>query len=58
MQPLLAHRMAKEAEEFPAMSEPTTDIRIAPMPPCQDGLTELLRDGRMQVRAIEASVAA
>jgi hypothetical protein len=29
--------MAHEAEEYPAMSESTTDIRIVPLPKGQDG---------------------
>jgi putative transposase len=37
--------MAHEAEEDPAMSESTTDIRIVPLPTGQDVLTEVLRDG-------------
>ena len=31
MQTLQAHQMAHEAEEYPAMSESTTDIRIVPL---------------------------
>src|ERR1700722_7486978 len=60
MQPLRAHHMAHEAEEYPAMNESTTDIRIAPLPTGQDVLTEVLREGarRMLARAIEAEVAA
>jgi putative transposase len=52
--------MAHEAEEYPAMSESTTDIRIVPLPTGQDVLTEVLRDGarRMLAQAIEAEVAA
>src|SRR3954451_13292271 len=59
MQPLRAHRMAHEAEEHPAMTESTTDIRIVPLPQGQDVLTEILRDGarRMLAEAIEAEVA-
>jgi putative transposase len=60
MQPLRAHQMAHEAEEYPAMSESTTDIRIVPLPTGQDVLTDLLRDGarRLLAEAIEAEVAA
>jgi putative transposase len=52
--------MAHEAEEYPAMSESTTDIRIVPLPESQDVLTEILRDGarRMLAQAVEAEVAA
>src|SRR5947209_2033623 len=52
--------MAHEAEEYPAMSESTTDIRIVPLPPSQDVLTDILRDGarRLLADAIEAEVAA
>ena len=52
--------MAHEAEEYPAMSESTTDIRIVPLPTGQDVLTEILRDGarRLLAEAIEAEVAA
>jgi Tn3 transposase DDE domain len=35
--------MAYEADEYPAMSESTTDIRIVPLPQSQDVLTDLLR---------------
>jgi putative transposase len=60
MQPLRAHQLAHEAEEYPAMSESTTDTRIVPLPTSQDVLTDLLRDGarRMLAQAIEAEVAA
>src|SRR5512135_1318598 len=60
MQPLRAHQMAHEAEEYPAMTESTTDIRIVPLPDGQDVLTEVLRDGarRMLAQAVEAEVAA
>src|SRR3954468_21447841 len=60
MQPLRAHHMAHGAEEYPAMNESTTDIRIVPLPTGQDVLTEVLRDGarRMLAHAIEAEVAA
>lgn len=60
MQTLQAHQMAHEAEEYPAMSESTTDIRIVPLPQGQDVLTEILRDGarRLLVDAIQAEVAA
>src|SRR5438270_1360448 len=60
MQPLRAHHLAHEAEEYPAMSQSTTDIRIVPLPKGQDVLTDLLRDGarRMLAQAVEAEVAA
>ncbi len=60
MQPLRAHHEAHEAEEYPAMSQSTTEIRIVPLPTGQDALTDLLRDGarRMLAQAIEAEVAA
>jgi putative transposase len=52
--------MAHEAEEYPAMSQSTTEIRIVPLPKGQDVLTDLLRDGarRMLAQAVEAEVAA
>jgi putative transposase len=37
--------MAHEAEEYPAMSQSTTEIRIVPLATGQDVLTDLLRDG-------------
>src|SRR4051812_12223171 len=60
MQPLRAHPLAHEAEEYPAMQQSTTDIRIVPLPQGQDVLTEILRDGarRMLAEAVEAEVAA
>ncbi len=60
MQPLRAHQMAHEAEEYPAMIESTTDIRIVPLPGGRDVLTEVIRDGArlMLAQAIEAEVAA
>src|ERR1700733_5407463 len=60
MQPLRAHHEAHEAEEYPAMSQSTTEIRIVPLAPTQDVLTDLLRDGarRLLAQAIEAEVAA
>jgi putative transposase len=60
MQPLRAHHEAHEAEEYPAMSQSTTEIRIVPLPNGQDVLTDLLRDGarRMLAQAVEAEVAA
>ena len=59
MQPLRAHHLAHEAEEYPAMDESTTDLRIVPLPGGQDVLTDLLRDGarRLLAEAIEAEVA-
>ena len=33
MQPLRAHHLAYEAEEYPAMNESTTGIDIVPLPP-------------------------
>src|SRR4051795_7917672 len=60
MQPLRAHHMAHEAEEYPAVNESTTDLRIVSLPKGQDVLTDLLRDGarRLLAEAIEAEVAA
>ena len=60
MQPLRAHQLAHEAEEYPAMTESTTDLSIVPLPTGQDVLTDLLRDGarRLLAEAIEAEVAA
>src|SRR5512147_1449061 len=59
MQPLRAHHVAHEAEEYPAMNESTTDIRIVPSPTGQDLLTDILREGarRMLAQAVEAEVA-
>src|SRR3954471_17825086 len=59
MQPLRAHHEAHEAEEYPAMSQSTTEIRIVPTSQGQDVLTDILRDGarRMLAQAIEAEVA-
>ena len=45
MQPLRAHQLADEAEEYPAMNESSTGIDIVPLPTGQDVLTEVLRDG-------------
>src|SRR5512143_2227222 len=60
MQSLKSTPMAHEAEEYPAMSESTTDIRIVPLPEGQDVLTEILREGarRILAQAVEAEVAA
>src|SRR3954454_24328900 len=60
MQPLRAHHLAHEAEEYPAMNQSTTEIRIVPLPKGQDVLTEILRDGarRMLAQAVESEVAA
>src|SRR4051812_41337387 len=60
MQSLKSTPMAHEAEEDPAMSQSTTEIRIVPLAPGQDVLTDLLRDGarRLLAQAIEAEVAA
>src|SRR3954447_18201073 len=59
MQSLKSTPMANEAEEYPAMSQSTTEIRIVPPAPSQDVLTDLLRDGarRLLAQAIEAEVA-
>src|SRR4051794_31936301 len=56
MQPQKSSPMVYEAEEDPAMSESTTDIRIVPLPTGQDVPTEDLPDGapRMPAQAIEA----
>src|SRR5512138_3689279 len=60
MQSLKSTPMAHEAEEYPALSESTTDIRIVPLPQSQDVLTDILRGGarRLLAEAIEAEVAA
>jgi putative transposase len=60
MQSLKSTPMAHEAEEYPAMNESTTDIRVLPLAPSHDVLTDLLRDGarRLLAQAIEAEVAA
>src|SRR5512144_2003906 len=60
MQSLQSTPMAHEAEEDPAMSESTTDIRIVPLPQGQDVLTDILRGGarRLLAEAIRAEVAA
>ena len=60
MQSLKSTPVAHEAEEYPAMSESTTDIRIVPLPTGHDVLTEVIREGarRLLAEAIEAEVAA
>src|SRR5215204_3829064 len=60
MEALTSTPMPQEAEEYPAMTESTTDTRIVPLPTGQDILTDLLRDGarRLLAEAIEAEVAA
>src|SRR5215469_364347 len=60
MQALEAHQVAHKAEEYPAMSQSTTDIRIVPLPQSQDVLTDILRAGAQELlaKAIEAEVAA
>src|SRR6478752_4108638 len=60
MQSLKSTPMAHKAEEHPAMNQSTTEIRIVPLAPTQDVLTDLLRDGarRLLAQAIEAEVAA
>jgi putative transposase len=60
MQPLRAHPMAHEAEEYPAMNESTIDICIVPLPNGPDVLHEVLREGarRLLAQAVEAEVAA
>lgn len=60
MQSLKSTPMAHEAEEYPAMSQSTTEILSAPQAPGQDVLTDLLRDGarRLLAQAVEAEVAA
>jgi putative transposase len=52
--------LAHEAEEDPAMSESTTDLRIVPLPEGQDVLTHILREGarRLLAQAVDAEVAA
>src|SRR5947208_7620951 len=59
MQSLENTPMAHEAEEYPAMNQSTTEIRIVPLAPSQDVLTDPLRDGarRLLAQAIEAEVA-
>jgi hypothetical protein len=42
MQPFRAHQLAHQAEEFPALSESTTYVRIGPLPTGQDVLTEAI----------------
>src|SRR3954469_22013853 len=58
MQPPRSTPMAREAVESPAMSQSTTEIRIVPLAPSQDVLTDLLRDRarRLLAQAIEAEV--
>src|SRR4051812_39543993 len=60
MQPLRAHQMAHEAQEYPAMIESTTDTCALSPSAGRDVLTDLLRDGarRLMAGAIEAKVAA
>ena len=60
MQSLKSTPMAHKAEEYPAMNQSTTEIRIVPLAPSQDVLTDLLRDGarRLLAQAVEAEVAA
>ena len=60
MQSLKSTPMAYEAEEYPAMSESTTDIRIVPLPEGQDVLNHILREGarRLLAQAVDAEVAA
>jgi hypothetical protein len=60
MQALEAPQVAHNAEEYPAMTQSTTDIRIVPLPQSQDVLTDILRAGAQELlaKAIEAEVAA
>jgi len=60
LQSLKSTPLAHEAGEYPAMSQSTTEIRIVPLAPTQDVLTDLLRDGarRLLAQAVEAEVAA
>src|SRR5512135_1169996 len=60
MQSLQSTPVAHEAEEYPVMTESTTDIRIVPLPTGQDVLTDVIREGarRMLAQAVEAEVAA
>jgi hypothetical protein len=60
MPSLKSSPMAHEAEEYPAMSQSTSEIRIVPLAPGQDVLADLLRDGarRLRAQAVEAEVAA
>jgi hypothetical protein len=39
MQPLRAHQLAYEAEEYPAMTESTTGIGIVPLPTGRSPIT-------------------
>ncbi len=60
MQSLKSTPTAYKAEEYPAMSQSTTEIRIVPLSSSQDVLTDLLRDGarRLLAQAVEAEVSA
>jgi putative transposase len=60
MQSLKSTPMAHEAEEYPAMSQSTTEILAVPESPARDVLTDLLRAGarRLLAQAVEAEVAA
>src|SRR5437764_683186 len=51
MQPQKSSPMVYEAEEDPAMSDSTTDIRIVPLPTGDDVLTEVLPDGARRMLA-------
>jgi hypothetical protein len=51
VQPLQAHQLAYEAEEYHAMNEYTTGIDIVPLPTGEDVLTAGLRDGARRMLA-------
>ncbi len=52
MQSLKSTPMAHEAEEYPAMGQSTTDLRIVPLASGQDVLTDLLRDGARRLLGV------
>jgi transposase-like protein len=53
------HQPGYAPSEYATMDHATTDIRIVPLPSCQDALTGILRQGAQQLlaQAIEAEVA-
>jgi hypothetical protein len=55
MQSLQSTPVAHEAEEYPAMTESTTEIRIGPLPETRDVLTEILREGARRMLAQDGS---
>ena len=54
MQPLRAHQLADEAEEYPAMNESTTGTDIVPLPTGQSPITE--SDALAIQKAVEDSI--